>query len=53
MVLTLALAGLERVTVGGMPRPKQTQLIPCTIVLFNKGSTIQRAGCLASPAKNY
>ena len=25
--------------------PKQAQLIPCTVVLYDKGGTIQRAGC--------
>ena len=32
---------------GGMPWPrKKAQLIPCTVVLYDKGGTNQRAGCL-------
>ena len=35
----------KRVKVGGMPSPKQAELIPCTVVLYDKEGTIQRAGC--------
>ena len=31
--------------------PKQAQLIPCTVALYDKGGTIQRAGCQLSGDK--
>ena len=38
---------MKKLKVGGMPWPeKKAQLIPCTVVLCDKGGTIQRAGCL-------
>ena len=36
-----------RVKVGGNAlAQKKAQLIPCTVVLYDKGGTNQRAGCL-------
>ena len=33
---------------GNALAQKQLQLIPCTMVLYDKGGTIQRAGCLVT-----
>ena len=33
---------------GNALAEKQAQLIPCTVVLYDKGGTIQRADCLVT-----
>ena len=33
---------------GGMPQPKTGAVYTCTVVLYDKGGTIQQAGCLVT-----
>ena len=35
---------IKSLNVGVMPKSKKLQQIPCTVVLHDKGGTVQRAG---------